>query len=408
VLGALAICQLFLHDTVVVPLDDDDALAAKMQSSPPYAVTPGLADRLRREATDAERARGYAVRIAPARASSRAASPINDSDDDEEEVVLSTGTLPTGAAAASRTPRRPKRGCCHPLSLWRLAQRVTRLACDSAMSAYESISELLRLRSFWRALWLSCSLLFVSKQWGDMDQLLPPFLERNYGENVPIFTIHSINMWIGMIGPSVAAALTMHMEAFRVMIPGLWIMALSPLWLALDPSVKGVVVWITFLSIGEVLWSPRLSAWIASVAPDGREGAFLALLSMKNLITTIPSTALNGWMNDAFNPNCPACRDDRSGHFCSVVAPINASFDGCRSPTSHALCIGKGPFSDYSPAMIAPHGSGLHCPTHCHQCPGWSGSAQTMWMIVLISSISSPILVSLSVRFLREKGESKS
>jgi hypothetical protein len=98
-----------------------------------------------------------------------------------------------------------------------------------------------------------------------MDQLLPPFLERNYGEDVPIFLIHSLNMWIGMFGPSLAAALTMHLEAFEVMLPGLWVMALSPAWLAFDPSVEAAVCWIVFLSLGEVLWSPRLSAWIASV-----------------------------------------------------------------------------------------------------------------------------------------------
>ena len=73
-----------------------------------------------------------------------------------------------------------------------------------------------------------------------MDQLLPPFLERNYGEDVPIFLIHSLNMWIGMFGPSLAAALTMHLEAFEVMLPGLWVMALSPAWLAFDPSVEAV------------------------------------------------------------------------------------------------------------------------------------------------------------------------
>ena len=35
-----------------------------------------------------------------------------------------------------------------------------------------------------------------------MDQL------RNYGEDMPIFLIQSLNMWIGMCGPSFAAALS--------------------------------------------------------------------------------------------------------------------------------------------------------------------------------------------------------
>ena len=39
-----------------------------------------------------------------------------------------------------------------------------------------------------------------------------------------------------------------------------------------------------------MIWSPRQSAWIAGIAPDGREGIFLAMLSLKSLVTTIPST----------------------------------------------------------------------------------------------------------------------
>jgi len=236
-----------------------------------------------------------------------------------------------------------------------------------------------------------------------MDQLLPPFLERNYGEDVPIFLIHSLNMWIGMFGPSLAAALTMHLEAFEVMLPGLWVMALSPAWLAFDPSVEAVVCWIVFLSLGEVLWSPRLSAWIASVAPEGREGAFLALLSMKSLITTIPSTALNGWMNAVLNPNCPSCRDERTGHFCSELVRLNGTFDGCSPPGLgiHHACVGD----EHSGSMVARRyadGSGLECPSTCQQCPGWEGDAKLMWTIVLLSSISSPVMVQLSLKYLRD------
>ena len=71
-----------------------------------------------------------------------------------------------------------------------------------------SLRELLAMRVFWRALWFSVCLLLVSKQWGDLDQLLPAYLERQYGEGVPVYRIHSINTWVCMLGPSLAAALT--------------------------------------------------------------------------------------------------------------------------------------------------------------------------------------------------------
>jgi hypothetical protein len=209
-----------------------------------------------------------------------------------------------------------------------------------------SVCELAGLRDFWRALVFSLCLFGLSKQWGDMDQLLPPFLERYFGEAVPYYAIASINMWVCMILPSLIAALTSHLEPFVVMMPGIWIMAGAPLWLALQPSVETSIAWVALLSIGEAMWVPRQSAWIANLAPEGREGVsvflvpcflahfldhsfntlpigvFLALLSLKSLFTAIPSTAFNGWLNAQYNPNCLSCRDS-SGHFCSDATALS-------------------------------------------------------------------------------------
>ncbi|KAL3895344.1 MAG: hypothetical protein SGPRY_013538, partial [Prymnesium sp.] len=115
-------------------------------------------------------------------------------------------------------------------------------------------------------------------------------------------------------------------------------MAISPIWLSFDPNIAAAITWIFFASIGEVIWSPRQSAWIASIAPDGREGVFLALLSLKSLVTTIPSTMLNGWLNSKFQPNCPTCRDD-VGHFCDHSLKLNDTAFTC-SAGGGFLCSG--------------------------------------------------------------------
>ena len=82
-------------------------------------------------------------------------------------------------------------------------------AAAAAARGWASLCELLRMRVFWRALWCSCCLLLISKQWGDLDQLLPAYLERNYGEGVPIYRIHSINTYGCSLDPIwVAASIT--------------------------------------------------------------------------------------------------------------------------------------------------------------------------------------------------------
>ena len=377
VLGAIAVAVPLLHDSVVIPLNtpvSPFAYASRANgtapSSPPMLTKEEMVE-LRDNATPKQRQRGYVIAPIPRGKPkppppSMAPSPIFGRANLE---ALQKATNPVSWLAAAGGA----------------SQRVianTRALCE--------------LRAFWRALWLSLCLLFLSKQWGDMDQLLPPFLERHYGVGSPIYTIHSINMWVCMLGPTIAAALTSHLDAFMVMLPGLWCQALSPIWLAYDPSPRAAIFWVFFLSLGEVVWSPRQSAWVANLAPDGREGIFLALLSLKNLITALPSTALNGWLNAAFQPNCPLCRD-KLGHFCSDVAVVNSSYAACRAAEGGHLCVG----SQYSPQLAATSASQLSCPATCVACPGWEGHADVMWLIVLLSSISSPIMVTLTLRFLR-------
>lgn len=279
---------------------------------------------------------------------------------------------------------------------------------------------LVRSRPFWRALCLALCLLWTSKQWGDMDQLMPAFLERYYGEDVPIYTIHSINMWVCMVGPWIVAALTSHVETFRVIMPGLWIMGVSPIFLVLCPSVTSTVLWVFFMSVGEVFWSPRTSAWTAGLAPAGNEAVFLALISLKSLITSVPSTAFNGWLNARFNPNCPQCRDD-VGHFCAtpttceavkslvVAAAANLSdvtnLGAQPCDLGGMVCLSSTGATCSSPLLAAASASSneLVCPSTCQQCDGWHGDARDMWAAVLITSLLSPVLVMCCLPFLRRE-----
>lgn len=262
VLAALAVVIALLHDSVVVPIGNTSPASAApfdtphCSSSPPLLTISEIAA-LHHRATPAEKARGFVVTRAPrtkALPPSHAPSPIIGR---ANLKALQTATSPSSWLSA---------------------------ASGAAKRVFENVRSLCVLRDFWRALWLSLCLVALSKQWGDMDQLLPAFLERHYGATAPIYTIHSINMWVCMLGPSLVASLTGHLEAFTVMLPGMWVMAISPLWLAYNPSIPAAMAWVVLLSIGEVVFNPRQTAWVANLAPDGREGIFLALLSFKTLV----------------------------------------------------------------------------------------------------------------------------
>ena len=62
---------------------------------------------------------------------------------------------------------------------------------------------------------------------------------------------------------------------------GTAIAGLSPFWIWLFPNYLGVFLFVTMLSCGEMIYSPRLSEYSMMVAPKGREGT--CACSRKNL-----------------------------------------------------------------------------------------------------------------------------
>lgn len=182
VLAALAVSVACLYDTVLVPLDEDEREAAKGSASPGPVTSPLLAE-LRHSANEAERARGYAVRIAPKTAAAQppplpTVSESEDEDEDDQDeasnyeafeerssAAASGGSKGGGAGAGAAPQRQRRRRRATALTAARrLVASWLRLAQEHASSAGKSLLELIGMRAFWRALWLSCCLLFVSKQ----------------------------------------------------------------------------------------------------------------------------------------------------------------------------------------------------------------------------------------------------
>ena len=63
---------------------------------------------------------------------------------------------------------------------------------------------------------------------------------------------------------------------------GLWVMASAPIFVILFDIEVGIwhvgfILWEIVFTIGECMWSPRLVAWTVTLAPIGKEGAFVAL-----------------------------------------------------------------------------------------------------------------------------------
>jgi len=161
--------------------------------------------------------------------------------------------------------------------------------------------------AFQRAVFMTAAVMFVSLQWKYMDTLLPKFADRTFGASCPWGTIYSINSWMCVICPPLIAALAPgdQVDDFWLILPGLWIMALSPLSIWASVSTPATAAWVVLLSCGEVMWSPRSQSFIASLAPDGKEGVFLALAGLPTFLSQYPVGLISGWLLDTYCPQCP-------------------------------------------------------------------------------------------------------
>ena len=87
--------------------------------------------------------------------------------------------------------------------------------------------------------------------------VLPPFFKRTLGETTPIYSIISINFWGCMLLPPLVGAYLSKRDAFSVILPGMWLMAMAPVTLVLSPTLPMAALWEVLLTLGEVFWSPR-------------------------------------------------------------------------------------------------------------------------------------------------------
>ena len=205
------------------------------------------------------------------------------------------------------------------------------------------------------------------------------------GAQVPYATVLSINFWICVFAPPVVATATARWNAdpMRVMIPGVAVMALAPLAPLLAPArVGGVVAWVVLLSVGEVVWSPRSTAYVASLAPAGREGAFMQLTSWPTFLSKLPAGRFAGALL-GYVPNCRSCQG-ADGRFCDAAAPSGNSTALACFAGARAVCDG---------VFAAPGAASGLCPRSCSECPGWHGDARMLWAWVLGPSLVSPAIL---------------
>lgn len=249
--------------------------------------------------------------------------------------------------------------------------------------------------NFWRVVVFMSAILFTSQQWRYIDLVMPKLCTRNFGDSSPFANIQSINPWGCVIFPPIISSLTSGMDDLLVMLPGIWLMAMSSLPLLFYDSIDAVALWIAILTIGEVIWSPRSSSYAASMAPVGREGMFLMLCSWPTYLTKYPAGIFSGWLLSQYSPDCNNCKN-RLDQYC------DASPRWLHKDDTAPTCLTKDNLSLKCPSSsLIYEDESFHCAQTCRECPGWDGDIQTLFMWVFFLAMISPVAITLLYPCLR-------
>jgi MFS family permease len=202
----------------------------------------------------------------------------------------------------------------------------------AAKDTVKIFAEVIRHKAFWYYIFMLGLLVFVRLVFYHFHYTFPKYGIRVLGEGVKIGNIYGVlnPMLIVFLVPFVAA-LSKSVSSYRMMIVGTTISAIavfmatlpadlySPLmdtwvgelvfdrWLGVPlaertPIFLNLIAFIIVFTIGEAIWSPRLLQFTAEIAPEGREGSYIALSYLPYFGAKLIAGPLSGWLVQTYTP----------------------------------------------------------------------------------------------------------
>jgi POT family proton-dependent oligopeptide transporter len=167
---------------------------------------------------------------------------------------------------------------------------------------------------FWRFTCLITLLLGVRAVFLYMHLLMPKYWTRVIGPEANIGLLESLNPALVIVGLILLIPILNRFSVYKMLVYGAMVSAISLFVMAVPmygdfgftAPVLGETVWnytyvfsivaLTVLTIGEVIWSPRLTEYTAAIAPPGQEGTYLGLSMVPYFLAKTIVSLASGFM----------------------------------------------------------------------------------------------------------------
>lgn len=184
------------------------------------------------------------------------------------------------------------------------------------------LTETLKSRSFRRFLVVCLISLNVRMIFRHLDATLPKYMVREFGQDVAKGTIYAINPALIIILVPLVTAATSSVDPLVMIHYGSYVSAASVFILAFSTSIWACVVFVSVLSVGEAIWSPRLNDYTMSVCKEGQEGTYMALSSAPLFLAKLPVGFLSGILLEKY---CPIEGERHSKTMWLIIGLLTAS-----------------------------------------------------------------------------------
>jgi MFS family permease len=170
--------------------------------------------------------------------------------------------------------------------------------------------EVFKERAIYRLLVLILLLVGVRAIFSYLYLLMPKYWLRTIGADAHMGTLQAINPILIVAGIILFIPLVNRFRLFSMLVYGSMISAASLLvlampwqWISSDIARAHylmAILCMVVLSVGEVVWSPKLYEYTAAIAPEGQEGTYLGLSMVpwflaKSLVSVLSGHLLVRW-----------------------------------------------------------------------------------------------------------------
>lgn len=176
----------------------------------------------------------------------------------------------------------------------------------------ENFNAMIRHPAMWRLIVLIMLILGVRAVYTYLYLLMPKYWLRTIGPDAAIGTLNAINPIGIVIGLILFIPLAGRYPTFKMLVYGAIVSSVALFPMAVPWTFYGMgivnahylmaLLAMALVTIGEVVWSPKLNEYTASIAPKGQEGAYLGMSMIPWFLAKTVVSLLSGHMLEKWSP----------------------------------------------------------------------------------------------------------